>query len=82
MTISHSENLIGGIAALAVLPFIGRRIWRGVRERRLPVYRTYLRREEGPAKFAVLLSLHAVSFVAMALISADLLLNLGLRERL
>jgi hypothetical protein len=76
------ENLLVGLVALALLPVIGLRIWRGLREGRLPVYRTYLNRDEGAAKFNVMLGLHALSFVLIALVAADLLFNLGLREML
>ncbi len=79
---ASGEDLLVGLIALSILPFIGLRIARGVREGRLPLYRTYLRREDDRAKFNTLLALHAVSLVVVAVISADLLLNLGLRERL
>lgn len=77
-----TENLIVGLFALVLLPVIGWRIWRGVRDGRLPVYRTRLDREDSRSKFAVLLALHALSFVLIALVAADLLLGLGLREAL
>lgn len=76
------ENLVVGLVALALLPVIGWRIWRGLREGRLPIYRTCLERAEGAAKFNFLLGLHALSFVLIALVAADMLLGLGLRERL
>jgi hypothetical protein len=75
----QGENLFVGLVALTLLPVIGWRIWRGLRDGRLPVYRTPLHREEGPAKFNVLLALHALSFVLIALVAADLLLDIGLR---
>ena len=78
----QGENLLVGLVALALLPLIGWRIWRGLRDGDLPVYRTRLRREEGAAKFNVLLGLHALAFALIALVAADLLLGLGLRERL
>lgn len=76
------ENLIVGLICLALLPAIAIRIVRGVRGGQLPIYRTYLGREESKARFGVLLALHVLSFVLVALIAADLLLDLGLRERL
>ncbi len=78
----QGENLLVGLVALALLPLIGLRVWRGVRDGRLPIYRTYLTREEEAGKFAFLLILHALSFVVIALVAADLLLGLGFRERL
>lgn len=78
----RSENIFVGLVALALLPVIGWRIWRGVRDGRLPVYRTSFNREEGRAKFVALLGLHALSFVLIALVAADLLFDLGLRGAL
>jgi hypothetical protein len=76
------ENLIVGLICLALLPAIAIRIVRGLRDGRLPIYRTYLGREESKARFTVLLALHALSFALVAVVAADLLLNLGLRGRL
>jgi hypothetical protein len=77
-----SENLFVGLVALALLPVIGWRIWRGLRDGHMPVYRTHHHRADSRSKFAVLVALHALSFVLIALVAADLLLGLGLRERL
>lgn len=74
-----TENLLVGLIALALLPLIALRIWRGLRDGRLPLYRTYLAREESGAKFTFLLVLHALSFLVVAVVAADLLLGLGLR---
>jgi hypothetical protein len=52
-----------------------------LKEGRLPLYRTYVAREEG-SKFALLLGLHALSLVLVAGIAADLLFQLGLKEKL
>ena len=82
MTISRSEELLVGVVALALLPLIGRRILRGLREGRLPIYRTCLDRADGTAKFNLLLALHALSFLLVAAAAADLLLNLGLEDML
>ncbi len=82
MTTFRSEDALVGLIGLALLPLIARRVLRGIREGQLPLYRTYLRREESGAKFNALLALHAASFFLVAAIAADLLLNLGLREKL
>ena len=74
-----SEHLLVGLVALALLPLIALRVWRGLRDGRLPVYRTYLTREENAGKFTFLLILHALSFIVVAVVAADLLLGLGLR---
>jgi hypothetical protein len=78
----QGENLVVGLVALALLPIIGWRIWRGLKDGQLPVYRTRLHRAESGSKFVVLLALHALTFLLVALVAADLLLGLGLRERL
>lgn len=82
MSVTRSEDLLVGFIALALLPMIGLRIFRGLRDGRLPLYRTYLTRDEGRAKFAVLFGLHGLAFLLVAAAAADLLLGLGLREAL
>ena len=82
MTTFRSEELLVGLIGLALLPMIAWRIVRGVREGRLPIYRAYLARDEGQAKFNALLAFHALSFLVVAAIAADLLFNLGLRDRI
>ena len=77
-----SEDIFVGLVALALLPLIAWRILRGLREGRLPLYRTYIAKDDNAAKFGVLLALHALSFLLIGLVAADLLLGLGLRERL
>jgi len=82
MSAARPQDLLVGLVALALLPLIGRRIARGLREGRLPLYRTYVTRDESRTRFGVLLILHALSFLLVAAISADLLFNLGLRNAL
>lgn len=76
------ENLLVGLVALGLLPLIAFRIWRGLRDGRLPLYRTYVRRDEAPGRFRLLLALHGLSFVLIGVVSADLLLGVGLRAML
>lgn len=76
------QDLLVGLVGLALLPLIGLRLWRGLRDGRLPLYRTYVAREDGRGKFAFLIGLHAVSLLLVAGIAADLLLNLGIRDKL
>jgi len=78
----RDETTLVGLLALALLPLIGWRIVRGLRDGRLPLYRTYVTRAESGARFGVLLVLHALSFLLIAAVSADLLFNLGLRNAL
>jgi hypothetical protein len=82
MSGSRPEELLVGLVALALLPLIAWRIARGLRDGRLPLYRTYLNRAESRARFAVLLGLHGLSLVLVAFVAADLLLGLGLRDML
>ncbi|MGA9582220.1 MAG: hypothetical protein WBR13_09660 [Allosphingosinicella sp.] len=78
----RSEDLLVGVIGLALLAMIAWRIRRGLREGRLPLYRTYVGRDEAGSKFGLLLALHALSFVLVAVLAADLLFQLGLKERL
>jgi hypothetical protein len=80
--VNRSEDLFVGAVSLILLPLIASRIVRGIREGRLPLYRSYLTREEDKAKFHTLLALHAASFVLLALVAADLLLGLNLKDSL
>ena len=79
MTTFRSEEVFVGIVGLVLLPLIARRILRGLREGRLPLYRSEVTSDVGAAKFRVLLGLHVLSFLLVAAISADLLLDLGFR---
>ena len=78
----QGENLLVGLVALALLPVIGWRIWRGLKYGQLPLYRTRVDRDVGAAKFNTLLVLHGLVFLLIAVVAADLLFGLGLRERL
>ena len=80
--ITPSDDLLVGLVALALVPLIGLRILRGLREGRLPIYRTYLSREDSGSRFGVLMALHILSLLVMAAVGVDLLFGLGLRERL
>jgi hypothetical protein len=58
------------------------RIARGLREGRLPLYRTYIEREAGTAKFNTVLALHVLSLIAVAWIAIDLLLEVDMKAAL
>lgn len=79
---ARGEDLLIGAIALALLPLIAWRVRRGLVEGRLPLYRTYVERGEAGSKFGLLLGLHALSFVLVAVVAADLLFQLGLKEAL
>ncbi len=78
----RGEDLLVGMIAVALLPLIAWRVRRGLKEGRLPLYRTYVERDEAGSKFGLLLALHALSFVLVAVIAADLIFQLGLKEAL
>lgn len=78
----RGEDLFVGMIGVALLPLIAWRIRRGLREGRLPLYRTYVGRDEAGSKFGLLLALHALTFVLVAVVAADLLFQLGLKEAL
>ena len=75
-----NENLLVGLVCLALVPLILMRIVRGLRTGRMPVYRTYLDRAGNEAKFYALLALNGAALVLVAVIAADLLLGLNLRN--
>ena len=77
-----TQDFLVGLIALAVALLIANRIGRGLRDGRLPIYRTYVERGEQPGRFRVMLFLHGLSFILVAMVAADLLLGLGLRERM
>lgn len=78
----QGENLLVGLIALALVPVIGWRIWRGVKYGQLPLYRTRVDRSIGAAKFNFLLGVHVLVMLLLAIVAVDLLLGLGLKERL
>jgi hypothetical protein len=78
MTLAPSGDLLVGLVALALVPAIAWRIRRGLRDGRLPAYRTYVNREEDPRRFRTLLVLHGLSLLIMAAASARLLAGLDI----
>jgi hypothetical protein len=82
VTSARSEELLVGVVALILVPLIARRILRGLRTGQLPLYRTYVQRDDDRAKFGALLVLHGLSLLLIALIAVDLLFQLDLKERL
>ena len=79
---ARSEELLVGIVALALVPLIALRIWRGLRDGQLPLYRTRIGRDAGRGRFELLLILHFLSLVAVSAVAADLLFNLKFRNLL
>jgi hypothetical protein len=79
---ANGVDLLVGLIALVLIPLIARRILRGTREGELPLYRSRIGRDAGAARFNLLLALHVISLILIAVIAADLLLGLGIREGL
>jgi hypothetical protein len=78
----NAENILVGLIALALVPVIGWRVWRGIRYGELPLYRTRVDRSVGAEKFNFLLGLHVLVMAVIGVIAVDLLFGLGLKERL
>jgi hypothetical protein len=76
----RGDDLLVGLITLVLVPIIIWRIRRGLRDGRLPIYRTYVERDEQPGRFRVMLILHCLSLILVTAISADLLLGLDLRS--
>jgi len=82
MTSSRSEEILVGLIALALVPLIGWKIRRALRDGRISLYRgDPIRRDDRPGRFRLLLVLHALALVLIAAIAADLLFDLGFQER-
>jgi len=71
-----AENLLVGLVCLALVPLIALRIWRGLRDGAMPLYKTRIGRDAGRAKFGALVLLHVVLLFVIAAIALDLLFNL------
>jgi hypothetical protein len=81
MTISRSEDvLMGIIAAVVVVPWTTWTLARGLRDGKLPIGRSYVRRDERAAPFWVLLALYAAAALVAVFISLDLLFGPTLRK--
>ena len=70
----RSEDMLVGIVALGVIPWIAWTVRRGLVAGRLPFFRTYVERDARPTAFAVLLLSYFAAALAMAFIGFDLLL--------
>ncbi|TFI56628.1 hypothetical protein E2493_19280 [Sphingomonas parva] len=79
--LSRGEDLIVGLIALGLVPWIAWTVRRGLRDGRLPVGRSHLLRAERPGAFSTLLFLFVAAALLMAAIAAELLLNLNLGIR-
>ena len=81
MTTIANEDLIVGIVALGLLPWIAWTLTRGLRAGRLPIGRGHILRAERPGAFIALLCLYIVAALLITAIALDLLfhIDIGLR---
>ncbi len=80
MTTFRSENtLVGLVAGAVILPWIAWTLARALKDGRLPLGRSYVRRDERPGPFWVLFGFYAVSALLAGVICADLLFGLQVR---
>jgi hypothetical protein len=75
----RSEDMLVGLIAFATVPWIISVLVRGRRDQRLPIGRGYVRQDERPGAYRVLLLFYIACAALMLFISLDLML--GLRAR-
>ena len=75
MTTSLSDELLVGLIGLALIPWIGWTVRRGLRLGMLPIGRAYVRRDERRSAFHLLLGLYLAVALLAAFISVDLLVG-------
>jgi hypothetical protein len=72
MTISLSENLLVALVSLALVPWIIWTVRRGLHSGMLPIGRTYVRRDERPSAFNMLVGIYAGLALLAVYIAYDL----------
>ena len=77
MTTFRSEDVLVGLVALGLVPWIIWTLRRGLREGRLPIARSYVTRKDRPAAFRLLLALYVAAALMIAYIAFDLLIGKG-----
>ena len=80
MTTFRSEDMLVGLIAFGAVLWIGWTIRRGLRDRRLPIGRAYVSRDERPGAFRVLLAFYTIGAIAMTWVSLNLLLGINPRS--
>lgn len=71
------EDALVGLVALAAAAWVGWILVRGIRDRRLPIGKGEVRRDERAAAFQTLFAFYVVAAVTMAFIGLDLLFGLA-----
>lgn len=82
MVESWSDETLVGLITLAAFGWIVWILVRGVRDRRLPIGKSEVRRDERAAAFRSLFAFYVAAATMMAFIGIDLLFGLELRGRL
>jgi hypothetical protein len=72
-------DIVIGLIALLLVPWLIWTMRRGLSEWRLPVARSYVHRAERPGPFWFMFVLYVAILVTVAMIAADLLFGLDLR---
>ena len=72
MTISLSENLLVAMVSLGLVPWIMWTVRRGLHSGMLPIGRTYVRRDERPQAFNMLLWVYGAVALLAVYIAFDL----------
>lgn len=73
----RSEDMLVGLVALGLVPWIVWTLRRGLREGRLPIARIHVERETRPAAFRLLFALYIAAALMIAYIAFDLLVGRG-----
>ena len=77
MTTFRSEDMLVGLVALGLVPWIVWTLRRGLHEGRLPILRNHVEREARPAAFRALIALYVAAALMIAYIAFDLLIGTG-----
>ena len=72
MTISLSEELLVALVSLGLVPWIIWTVRRGLRSGMLPIGRGYVRRDDRPSAFNMLLGVYALVALLAVYIAYDL----------
>lgn len=72
-------DIVIGLLAALLVPWLIWTMRRGLREGRLPIGRTYVHRAERPGPFWFMFALYVAILLTVAMIAADLLFGLNLR---
>lgn len=76
----RGDDMMVGVIALLVVPYLILRVAKALRSGEVPLYRTRLSRAEaGAAKFNLLVALNMIGAIILAVIGVDLLFGLGLK---